>query len=241
MYRPPDVEDIRNLQAVPDGAGVYRTTGKDIYTALKGVPARAGVIFAGALVSATRLRQYARIMRKDTLIITPPQDETGNLIIKEPSTKHVTTWKWKYGLAHKVAAIVDIAAAPLADAAPAAAPKPEVVSAPAPRKRKPRRKSTAPPLTADQAKRFDRTSTANFQIVALAAAARGCSCEPYVDWFTYRRWQAQGFQVQRGQHGVKLTTWIPVIDKETGEQTGKRPRTASVFCRCQVKPIEASA
>ena len=72
-----------------------------------------------------------------------------------------------------------------------------------------------------------------------------CGCEPYRDVFTYRRWRAQGFQVQKGQKAIRL----PLIyqrtekDPETGEETTtRRMGRSAVFCRCQVKPIrEASS
>ena len=100
-------------------------------------------------------------------------------------------------------------------------------------------------MTIAQATVFSHKSLASELVLNLAAKERGCSCAAYSDWFTYRRWQALGFQVQRADvvgHGVKLTTYVEFTktDPATGEQvvTGKRPRTTSVFCRCQVKPIE---
>ena len=98
-------------------------------------------------------------------------------------------------------------------------------------------------MTATQAQTFTRKSLSSEMTLADAARERGCSCRPYVDWFTYRRWKAQGFQVQKGEHGVKLTTYIPVFktDPVTGEKVpnGTRPRRTTVFCRCQTKPIES--
>jgi len=97
-------------------------------------------------------------------------------------------------------------------------------------------------MTAQEATRFDRKSLASELILLDAARERDCSCQPYVDWFTYKRWRAQGFQVQKGEHGIKLTTYIPKFktDPDTGEKVpdGTRPWYTTVFCRCQVKPIE---
>jgi len=75
-------------------------------------------------------------------------------------------------------------------------------------------------------------------LLAQAAQARGCTCEAYVDWFTYNRWQGQGYQVQKDEHGVKLTTFKTVEEKGKNGTTVSRsiPRRTSVFCRCQVKP-----
>ena len=97
-------------------------------------------------------------------------------------------------------------------------------------------------MTAQEATRFEHgQSTGSALILTLAAQERGCTCQPYADWFTYRRWKAQGFQVQKGEHGVKLTTYIPkTITNENGEkeQVGTRPWHSTVFCRCQVKSKE---
>ncbi len=92
-------------------------------------------------------------------------------------------------------------------------------------------------MTAAEARSFDRVSVANSVAVQQAL---DCGCEPYVDVFTYRRWKAQGFQVQRGEKAIRL----PLIyartekDPETGEESTTRRRGRSaVFCRHQVQPI----
>ena len=93
-------------------------------------------------------------------------------------------------------------------------------------------------MTAETAVVFERGySLQNSIILAQASESRGCTCEPYRDWFTYNRWSVQGFQVQKGEHGVKLSTFVPVTKKVDGEDkvTGSRPWTTTVFCRCQVK------
>jgi hypothetical protein len=71
-----------------------------------------------------------------------------------------------------------------------------------------------------------------------------CGCEPYIDVFAYRRWKAQGFQVQRGEKAIRL----PLIyqraqkDPETGEETvARRMGCSAVFCRCQVRPSNGRA
>src|SRR3990167_3439556 len=58
-----------------------------------------------------------------------------------------------------------------------------------------------PKMTAGEAVSFERFSLTNAAILAGAAAARGCECGAYTDWFTYNSWTAQGQQVQRGEHG----------------------------------------
>lgn len=97
-------------------------------------------------------------------------------------------------------------------------------------------------MSPEQARHFEHGYSLNHEtILALTAAEKGCTCQAYVDWFTYDRWQAQGFQVQKAQHGVKLTQFVErtKIDKATGETiTYKMPWRTTVFCRCQVKAKE---
>jgi len=47
--------------------------------------------------------------------------------------------------------------------------------------------------------------------------------------------------VRKGEHGVKLTTFVEkqIEDAETGDvKVIKRPWRTTVFCRCQVDPIQ---
>ncbi len=70
---------------------------------------------------------------------------------------------------------------------------------------------------------------------------------PRENVFTYNAWRALGRQVRRGEHGVKVTTFIPVRDKDNPEEStgenGKarrrtsRPWTATVFHVSQTDPI----
>jgi len=97
-------------------------------------------------------------------------------------------------------------------------------------------------FTAETARQFEGMSTASMMILSVEAKRRGCHCQPYEDWFTFNRWLAQGRVVKKGEHGVKLSIFIPVTTKdEDGEakETGKRPWTTTVFCRCQTQPKEA--
>lgn len=93
-----------------------------------------------------------------------------------------------------------------------------------------------PPMTASQARSFDRYSVANAAQVEHSLA---CGCQAYKDVFTYNRWKAQGFQVQRGQKAVKLPV-IKDVEREDGD-TGETRQvrilgTGAVFCRHQVQP-----
>ena len=107
-------------------------------------------------------------------------------------------------------------------------------------------------ITKENATTFDRYSAIN---ATLVQSARACGCEAYKDVFTYKRWQAQGFQVRKGEKGTRIETYAPITkeNKETGERevVGSRPWISTVFCRCQVdakdaptpevKPIEKPA
>lgn len=91
-------------------------------------------------------------------------------------------------------------------------------------------------MTAEQAKEFSTYSARNAAIVAMAFEQ--CGCSAYEDVFTFARWKAQGYQVRKGEHGVKISTYAPITrkDPETGADAvvGTRPWTSTVFCRCQV-------
>lgn len=95
-------------------------------------------------------------------------------------------------------------------------------------------------MTADEAQTFGRVSIGSMVILSEAAAQRGCNCQPYADWYTYERWLAQGYQVQRGQHGIKLATYREfLVDKDDPSKgTRSTPWHSTVFCRCQVQPVE---
>ncbi len=79
-------------------------------------------------------------------------------------------------------------------------------------KPEPIRKAKRPAMTADEARTFEATSAQNAVSVQeqLISDDRCVSltCEPYVSIFTYKRWQAQGFQVRKGSKAAKATTWV---------------------------------
>lgn len=102
---------------------------------------------------------------------------------------------------------------------------------------------TTPTMTQEQATTFDYYSEINAGILEEAAKARGCECQPYIDWFTYERWQAQYKQVQKGETGTKIHIYKSVPSKRDKNADGtpkmiRIPATSSVFCRCQVKDFE---
>lgn len=94
-----------------------------------------------------------------------------------------------------------------------------------------------PRFTPETARQFDRYSVANAVAVKQALA---CGCEPYRDVFTYQRWKAQGFQVQRGERALRLPLVYAreVVDPETdATHNERRLGRSAVFCRHQVKQV----
>lgn len=89
-------------------------------------------------------------------------------------------------------------------------------------------------MTSEQAKTFETYSVKNAMILTMKCS----KCQPYKDWFTYARWRAQGWQVQKGEKGTRIgvVKYYDVKDEETNEvETKQYLGTASVFCRHQVK------
>ena len=85
-------------------------------------------------------------------------------------------------------------------------------------------------------------STANYDAILDGFSERGIyDAQPRVNVFTYQAWQALGRQVQKGQHGVKIATWIVCKGKDTDPDTGeastyKRRKTVAVFHISQTEP-----
>ena len=98
-------------------------------------------------------------------------------------------------------------------------------------------------FTSETARTFEHgESIPHTVLLAQTAQQNGCTCEAYVDWFTYRRWSALGFQVQKGEKGTKLSVFRTIEKTDAKGQTIKSsvPWRSTVFCRCQIKPKEAS-
>jgi antirestriction protein ArdC len=70
---------------------------------------------------------------------------------------------------------------------------------------------------------------------------------PRENVFTYHAWRALGRQVRRGEHGVKVVTFVEVREKAPSEsptdataparRSGRRPWTATVFHLSQTDPV----
>jgi len=67
---------------------------------------------------------------------------------------------------------------------------------------------------------------------------------PRENVFTYNAWKALNRQVKKGEHGIKIVTWIACNTKDTDTETGetkkgsyRRPRTTTVFHISQTDTI----
>jgi len=78
-------------------------------------------------------------------------------------------------------------------------------------------------------------STMNYETIFEGFAEKGISpadIKPRENVFTFNAWKALGRVVRRGEHGVKVVTWIPCTkkDKATGEEIKfAKPHTTTVF------------
>src|SRR3990167_862068 len=80
-------------------------------------------------------------------------------------------------------------------------------------------------------------SLANYPAIVAGFIERGIPAEaisPRENVFTYHAWRALGRQVRKGEHWVKVLTWVDragKADPETGEETAgfRFPRSTTVF------------
>jgi len=93
------------------------------------------------------------------------------------------------------------------------------------------------------------SSVRNYAEIIRGFSAKGipeAEIKPRVNVFTFRAWQGLGRCVKKGEHGVKITTFVTMstgdIDKKTGEpKTFSRPRTCTVFHISQTKEFSGGA
>lgn len=76
----------------------------------------------------------------------------------------------------------------------------------------------------------------------LAMGIPESDIRPRENVFTYHAWRALGRQVRRGEHGVKITTFVPMKDDDKAnpdkpKRRVSRPWTATVFHISQTEPI----
>ena len=80
-------------------------------------------------------------------------------------------------------------------------------------------------------------SFANYPAIYSGFMERGipeADIRPRENVFTFNAWKARGRVVCKGQHGVKVVTWIPIDEKrntagEVTHKAGRRPKSATVF------------
>ena len=83
-------------------------------------------------------------------------------------------------------------------------------------------------------------SLANYQAILQGFADKGIPASdiiPRENVFTYNAWLALNRQVKKGEHGVKVVTWIDAHDKTTGLPT-KLCRSSTVFHISQTELIQ---
>jgi hypothetical protein len=92
-------------------------------------------------------------------------------------------------------------------------------------------------------------SFSNFPAIFQGFAEKGITeaeIKPRENVFTYQAWRALGRQVRRGEHGVKVVTFIDYKSKELDRKTGerkviRRPWTTTVFHISQTDAITGGA
>ena len=84
----------------------------------------------------------------------------------------------------------------------------------------------------------------NYPAIFAGFIAKGIAeqdIRPRENVFTFHAWKRLGRVVCKGEHGVKVCTWVPTKDKDTGEPGGKIPRTCTVFHITQTQELESEA
>ncbi len=92
-------------------------------------------------------------------------------------------------------------------------------------------------------------SLSNFPAIFQGFAAKGIpesEIKPRENVFTFDAWKALGRYVRKGEHGVKVVTFIETKSKETDPDTGepktiRRPWTTTVFHISQTEPLKGGA
>lgn len=91
-------------------------------------------------------------------------------------------------------------------------------------------------------------SLSNYPAIIAGFLERGIPAEeikPRENVFTYHAWRALGRQVRKGEHGVKVGTYVPMErthDKGDGTSETmhfKAPRMTTVFHVSQTDPVQS--
>ena len=83
-------------------------------------------------------------------------------------------------------------------------------------------------------------STSNWGAIFAGFAAKGipeADIRPRENVFTYHAWRALGRQVRRGEHGVKVTTWVPAAGKEETDPDTSEKKEARGFRVCKFATV----
>jgi antirestriction protein ArdC len=85
-------------------------------------------------------------------------------------------------------------------------------------------------------------STMNYGEIFRGFAAKGIDdVQPRENVFTFKAWKALGRVVRKGEHGIKVVTFVPTETKGATKELSKRttiPRTTTVFHISQTEPIQ---
>ncbi len=90
-------------------------------------------------------------------------------------------------------------------------------------------------------------SMTNFMPIISGFEAKGIAgddIKPRVNVFTFAAWRAKGRIVKKGEHGVKINTFVPMskenkkADGTIEKKTFSRPRSTTVFHVSQTEELE---
>lgn len=86
-------------------------------------------------------------------------------------------------------------------------------------------------------------SLSNYPAIYAGFESKGIPAsdiKPRENIFTFNAWLALGRAVRKGEHGVRVFSFVPMTRRsETGElvNIGKRPRAVTVFHVSQTEPV----
>ena len=93
--------------------------------------------------------------------------------------------------------------------------------------------------TQQQAEALTRATTSlamsNYPAIFSGFTDKGISedeIQPRVNVFTFQAWKALGRQVRKGEHGVRVNTWVECKKKDPQpdeSETYRRPKSTTVF------------
>lgn len=92
---------------------------------------------------------------------------------------------------------------------------------------------------------FNNLSERNYSAIYAGFMEKGIDSidiVPRVNVFTFNAWKAKSRIVKKGEHGVKIVTFVTMLkkDKETDKKdTFRRPRTVTVFHITQTEKLDS--